>query len=65
MEYEFFVKSKFHDIVALCEKNLHDSTDSGNFSLRGFLPLKQKDSKTHMHALAVYVKEAHSFVWDL
>ena len=65
VEYEFFVKSKFHDIVALCETNLHDSIDSGNFCLRGFLPLKQRDSITHMHVLAVYVKEAHSFVWDL
>ena len=33
------------------------STDSGNFSVRGYLPLIQKDCSTHMHGLTVYVKE--------
>ena len=37
--------------------NLDDSFDSGNFSVRGYLPLIQKDSVTHMHSVAVYVKE--------
>ena len=27
-----------------------------NFSVRGYLPLFQRDSTTHMHSLAVYVK---------
>ena len=36
---------------------LDDSTDSGNFSVGGCLPLVRKDSVTHMHGLAVYVKE--------
>ena len=34
-----------------------DSIDSGNFSVRGYLPLIRKDSITHMLGLAVYVKE--------
>ena len=38
---------------------------SGNFSARGYLPLTQKDSSTHMHGLAVYVKEGLPFEQDL
>ena len=34
-------------------------------SLRGYLPLIRKDSSTHMHGLAVYVKEGLPFAWDL
>ena len=51
--------------IALCETNLDDSTDSNNFSVRGYLPLIQKDSITHMHGLAVYVKEGLPFAQDL
>ena len=40
--------------------DLDDSVDSGNFSVRGYLPLIQKDS-THMDGLAVYVKEGLFF----
>ena len=52
-------------IFALCETNLDDSIDSGNFSVRGYLPLIQKDSGTHIHGLAVYVKEGFPFARDL
>ena len=48
----------------LCETNLDDSIDSGNLSVRGYLPLIQKDSGTHMQGLAVYVKEGLPFAWD-
>ena len=48
-----------------CETNLDDSIDSGNFFVRGYLPLIQKDSSTHMHGLAVYVKEGLPFAQDL
>ena len=51
--------------LALCETNLYDLIDSGNFSVRGYLPLIQKDSTTHIHDLAVYVKEVLPFAWDL
>ena len=44
------------DILALCETNLDGSIDSGNFSVKSYLPLIQKDSSTHIHGLAVYVK---------
>ena len=49
----------------LCETNLDDSIDSGNFSVRGYLPLIQKDFSTHMHGLVVYVKEGLPFTQDL
>ena len=32
--------------------------------MRGYLPLIRKDSGTHMHVLAVYVKEGLPFAWD-
>ena len=49
----------------LCDTNLDESIDSGNFSVRGYLPLIRKDSRTHMHGLVVYVKEGLPFAWDL
>ena len=58
-------ESKSPDVLALCETNLDNSIDSGNFSVRGYLPLIQKDSSTHMHGLAVFVKEGLPFAWYL
>ena len=49
----------------LCETNLDDSIDSGNFSVRVYLPLIRKDSSTHMHSLAVSVKEGLYFAQDV
>ena len=40
---ESFFESNSPDILALCEPNLNDSIDSGNFTLRCYLPLIQKD----------------------
>ena len=65
VDCESSLESNSPDILALCETNLNDSTDSGNFSVRGYLPLIRKDSGTHMHGLAVYVKEGLSFTRDL
>ena len=65
VECESFLESHSPDIIALCETNLDDTIDSGNFSVRGYLPLIQKDSVTHMHGLAVYVKEGLPFARDL
>ena len=42
VEYEFFLESNSHDILALCETNLDDSVDSGKLYVRGYLPLIQK-----------------------
>ena len=53
------------DILAVCETNLNDSIYSDNFFLRGYLPLIWKDDITHMHGLAVYVKEGLPFAQDL
>ena len=59
VECESFLELNSPDILALCEENLDDSIDSGNFSVRGYLPLiRRKDSViTHMHGLVVYLKE--------
>ena len=65
VECESFLESNSPDILALCETSLDDSIDSGNFSLQAYLPLIQKDSITHMHGLAVYVKEGLPFTQDL
>ena len=65
VDCESFLESNSPDILALCETNLDDSIDSGNFSVRGYLPLIQKDSSTNMHSLTVYVKEALPFARDL
>ena len=51
------LESNSPDILALCEAKLDDSVDSGNISVRCYLSLIRKDSVTHMHGLAVYVKE--------
>ena len=58
---ESFLEPNSPDILALCEANLYGSIDSGNFFVRGYLSLIQKDSSTHMHGLAVYVKEGLPF----
>ena len=65
VDCESFLESNSPDILALCETNLDDLTDSGNFSVRGYLPLIRKDSSTHMCGLAVYVKEGLPFARDL
>ena len=58
---ESFLESNCPDILALCETNLDDSIDSGNFSVKRFFPLIRQDSVTLMHDLAVYVKEGVAF----
>ena len=65
LECQSFLKSNCPDILAPCEANLNDSFNSDNFSVRGYLPIIQKDCVTHMLGLAVYVKEVLPFAWDL
>ena len=65
VDCESFLESNSPDILALYETTMDDSIDSGNFSVRGYLPLFQQDSSTHMHGLAVYVKEGLPFARDL
>ena len=57
VDFESFLEWNFPDIFALCETNLDDSIDSGNFSVRGYLPLIRKESSTHIHGLAVTLKK--------
>ena len=65
VECESLLESNSPEILDLCETNLDDSIDSGNFSVTGYLALIQKDYITHMHGLAVYVKERLPFALDL
>ena len=65
VDCESFLESNSSDILALCETNLDDSIDPGNFSVRGYLPLIRTHTVTHMHGLAVYVKEGLPFARDL
>ena len=65
VDCESFLESNSPDILALCETNLDDSVDSGNLSVRGYLPLIRKYSGTYMHGLVVYVKERRPFERDL
>ena len=60
-----FLESNSPDILALCKTNLDDSIDSSNYLARGYLYLIRKDSSTHMHGLAVYVKERLTFCLEL
>ena len=65
VDCESFLGLNSPGILALCETNLGDSIDSGNFSVKGYLPLIQKDSGTRMHGLTVYMQEGLPFAWDL
>ena len=65
VDCESFLESNSPEILALCETNLDDSIDSGNFSVRDYLPLIQNGSSCHMHGLAVYVKEGLPFAQNL
>ena len=47
VDCQSFPESNSPDILALCETNLDDSIDSCNFSVRGYLSLIRKDSRTH------------------
>ena len=60
-----FLKPDSADILPQCDTNLDDSIDSGNFSVRGYLPLTQKDLSTHMDDIVVYVKEGLPFACNL
>ena len=64
VDCESFLQSNSPDFLALCETNLDGSIGSGNFFVRGYLPLILKDSSTHMHGLVVYVREGLPFAQD-
>ena len=54
VDCESFLESNSPDILALYETNLDEWIDSGNFSVRGYLPLIQKDSSTHPLSCSLY-----------
>ena len=61
VDYETFLESNTHDILALSETSLDESIDSGNFSVRGCLPLIRHDSTTHVHGMALLHSLSHFF----
>ena len=63
-ECESFLKSNSHDIFTLCDTNLDDSIDSGNFSVRGYLPLIQKFYYSYAWSCSLSEKGL-PFPWDL
>ena len=65
VDCESFLGSNSPDILALCEKNLDDSIDSVNFSVRGHLPLIRNHSTTFVHSLAIYVQDGLPFARDV
>ena len=64
-ECESFFESNSPDILTLYETNFDDSIDSGNFSMKVYLPLIRKNYITHIHVLVVYVKEGLHLARDL
>ena len=71
VDCESFLESNSPDIFALCETNLDESNYSGNFFVilflcyYGNLSFIRKDCITHMHGVAVHVKEGLPFAWYL
>ena len=65
LDCESFLESNSPDILAQYETNLDGSINSGNFTVRGYLPLTQKNSTTHRHGLTIYMKERLLFARDL
>ena len=65
VDCESFLESNSPDTLALCQINPDDSIDSGNFLVIGYLPLIRNDSSTHMHGLAVNLKEGLPFAREL
>ena len=64
-EWESFLESNSPGILALCKTNPDDLIDSCNFFVSSYLPLIRKDSVTHMHGIAGYVKEGLPLARDL
>ena len=62
---ECFLESNSSEILALSEATPDVSIDSGNFSVRGHLPLIRQGPSAHMHGPVVYVKEGLPFERDL
>ena len=55
VDCESYLEENSPDMLALCETNLDDSIDFGNFSVGGYLPLIQKDSSTQANFKKLFV----------
>ena len=63
VDCESFLESNSPDILALCETNLDDSIDSGNFSVRGYLPLIRKNSWSWSYAWSHSLCQRRNSFW--
>ena len=63
--FQFSLESDSPDICVLCETKSKDSVVSRNLLCMVHVPLVGKDSVTHMHVRAVYVKDRLPFARDL
>ena len=62
---EFFLKSNFPNILALCKTNLECSIDSNSVWVSEGYRHVINNSVFHVHSLAVYMKEGLPFASDL
>ena len=62
VDWESFLASNSPHSLPLCETNLDDSIDSGNFPVRSYLPFNLKG---FYYSYTVYVKEGLPFAQDL
>ena len=62
LDMNLFLNLALLTFLLFDETDLDDSIDSGNLYERGYRPLIQNDSITHMHDLAVCVKETISLL---
>ena len=53
---EAYLESNKPDVLALSETNLQEDILDADFSVKGYLPIRRKDS-THMLGLGVYIRE--------
>ena len=57
VECESFPESNSSSIITLCETNLNDSNDSGEYICEGYLPLIWKDFIAHVLGIGIYIYE--------
>ena len=65
VECESLLELNSPESLAICERNLDNSIDFSNFSVRDYLPIIGMDFITHLHCLAIDVNEGVPSTRDL
>ena len=55
---ESYLITNSPDVLAISETNLSSDIDSNRFTVPGYHPILRKDSSTHMHGLAIYIRDS-------